>query len=496
VCSSDLETGPMVVDHMTDNTVTINLSCDCRPLSMSDSGSGVIYRTDSLKVNYGLLNIGAATAVAPITATLVSGQVPTGMSINLTTDSKSLNLDGIPETEGNYRFSVKVKDSCPLERSETRDFNVSVRCGTMQFATPQKLPDAVIKKPYTANILTTCNGSYENLRYELLGELPAGLTLSPSGLISGTPVEEKESYFYVSVTGQERGAAKEIHQRFDLITMREVPIIAGGKSPEKDGNSTNPITLSPEISGVPSSCHPEDTLTISYKGITPLPGLKMGLFSEKETGFNPTLGWKAVLGSSGTLTFNAPANPGRYLFRIFDQNGKTVLNSSVFSSMKKLDASTLAPGTDRPLSVNSPSVSTPIKASGDMGRRLPAVNCADTLLIKGMQGYQINECVKRFDEGVIMISEDPDSATNLRYEGEKTTVNYAWASEGPSPSLIQIKRYFSNEAKRLGATVIVDRQNYTALKLTRSGNMVYVSVVVYNDGRTVDFMAIEPEVEN
>jgi hypothetical protein len=482
--------------HSVDQAVTINLSCDCNPLSLSDSVSGVIYRTDNQAIKHNLLNIGSKTAVLPITTTLVSGQLPAGLSMKLEADSSVLYLEGIPATEGDYRFSVKTKDSCPLERSDTIDFNVSVRCGTMKFATPQQLPDATLKKPYKANILTTCNGQYENLRYELLGELPAGLSMSNSGQITGTPVEEKAAYFFVSVTGQEKGLSKEIHQRFDLNVVREIQIMPGGPRPDMtDGNTSNPLmTGSPEVIGVPSTCDSEEPMTISYKGLSPHPGSKIGLFGEKERGTNPALGWKAATGASGTLTFNAPVKSGRYLFKIFDRTGNIVVKSSIFTVNKTI--ATTSTATDNPMSVKPSITSGAVKPHGGLMERRPAVNCADTLLFNGLQGYKIDNCVKRFDEARVFFTEEPDSGANPRFEGEKTTVIYEWPSGTPSPSIIQVKRYFAQEAKRLGGAVIVDRPNYSAFEITRSGNTVYVSIDVYNDGQTVNFMAIEPEVKN
>jgi hypothetical protein len=489
------ETGTARI-HTIDQAVTINLSCDCNPLSLSGSGSGVIYRTDNQKVIHNLLNIGAKAAVPPITATLISGQLPAGLSMKLAADSSGLYLEGIPSSEGDYRFSVKIKDSCPLERSDKIDFNVSVRCGTMKFATPQQLPEATLKKPYTANILTTCNGQYENLRFELLGELPAGLSMSNSGQISGTPVEEKAAYFFVSVTGQEKGLSKEIHQRFDLNVVREIQIMPGGERPDMtDGNASNPLmTGPPEIIGVPSTCDSEEPMTISYKGLSPQPGSKMGLFGEKERGTNPALGWKAATGASGTLTFNAPVKSGRYLFKIFDRMGNIMVKSSIFTVKKTI--ATTSSGTDNPMSVKPPIASAAVKPHGDLMTRLPDVNCADTLLINGMQGYKIDNCVKRFDEAWVFFNEEPDSDANPRFEGEKTTVIYEWPTETPSPSIIQVKRYFAQEARRLGGTVIVDRPNYSVFGITRSGKTVYVSIDVYNDGQSINFMTIEPEVEN
>lgn len=316
-----------VPDHEINQTITINLSCDCRPLSLSNDQTGPIYRIDNQKLKYGLLVIGASQAVAPITADLSSGQLPQGMEMKLSNKADSLYLEGVPAAEGNYKFSVRIKDSCPLERSETREFNIGVRCGALKFATQQQLPDATLKKPYSVSIETTCNGSYDNLSFELLGELPAGLSMSPAGLISGTPTEEKSAYFYVSVKGTEQGNAKEIHQRFDLTVAREVQIISG--KPEAQAGT-------PEITGVPDTCHPEDSLSVSYKGLSPQVGSKMGLFSEQEGGADPKLGWQAVAGQSGTLKFIAPTQAGRYLFRLYDRTGQKIVSSKIFTVVRTL----------------------------------------------------------------------------------------------------------------------------------------------------------------
>jgi hypothetical protein len=485
-----------VANHTSYETLTINLSCDCNPLALSGTGKNVIYRTDNQRVSHSILAIGASNAVLPLTATVSSGQLPPGLSMKLAADSKELFLEGIPETEGDFRFSVKIKDACPLDRSDTRDFTISVRCGTMKFLTQQKLPDAVLKKPYSADIQTTCNGVYDNVRYELLGELPAGLSMSSSGKISGTPTEEKETYFYVSATGQEKGVSKEIHQRFDLVVAREIQVVPGLKEPGTGGEPAGTLVNTPEIAGVPSTCHPGDTLSVSYKGLTPQLGLKMGLFGEKEGGSNPALGWKSVAGASGTLSFTASPIPGRYIFRIYDKNGKTLVKSHVFTSVQTIaDAS--APGTASGLgasaAVDGPRVSTGVEKAEDLHVRKPSDDCAGTLVIKGMEGYKMASCVKRFDEARILIDPDPEAPGNPRYEGEKTTVVYEWAGEGVSPSVTQVKRYFSREAGRLGSKMIGDRQNFGAYELTRSGNKAYMSIDVYNDGRTVHVMFIEPE---
>ena len=484
-----------VSDHLTYEIVDVNLACDCSPLYLKDSGNTAIYRTDNQKVKRTLLTIGSSNAVLPLKATVSSGQIPPGLSMKLSPDSKELYLEGVPETEGYFRFSVKIKDSCPLEREETVDFNISVGCGTMKFKTPQKLPDALLKKPYEAAIETTCHATYSNLRYELLGELPPGLAMSPSGKITGTPTEEKETYFYVSATGRENGVSKEIHQRFDLIVAREIQVVPGVIKPGAVDEPGAALPNTPEITGVPQTCHPGEALTVSYKGLKPQLGAKMGLFGEKETGSKPALGWKTVAGASGTLAFIAPSKPGRYLFKIYDKNGKTLMKSPVFTAVQVIVPDVPA-GTEAgpgAAAVEGPRVSTGVEKEASLHGRMPSVNCADTLPVKGMEGYTIVNCVKRFDEARLLIDPDPEAPKNPRYEGEKTTVVYEWSGEGVSPGVTQVKRHFAREAGGVGSKVLGERQNFGAYELTRSGNKSYLSIDVYNDGRTVHVMIIEPE---
>lgn len=108
----------------------------------------------------------------------------------------------------------------------------------------------------------------------------------------------------------------------------------------------------------------------------------------------------------------------------------------------------------------------------------------------------MDECIKQNDEAVILLDEAPDSERNPRYEGEKTSVRYAWPEEaGASPGDIQIRRLYKNDAKTIGARILVDRPGYTAFELTRSGKKVYVSVETSNGGRNILFMTIEPEAK-
>ncbi|MFA6010311.1 MAG: hypothetical protein WC799_10050 [Desulfobacteraceae bacterium] len=132
--------------------------------------------------------------------------------------------------------------------------------------------------------------------------------------------------------------------------------------------------------------------------------------------------------------------------------------------------------------------------TSDLKDRVQDKNCGNNLIFSGIDGYSMDECVKRVDDAVLLLDEDPESERNPRYKGEKTSARFAWPDEGgDSPSDIQIRRLYKNDAKTIGAKVLVDRPRYTAFELTRSGKKVYVSVEIFNDGRNINFMSIDPE---
>ncbi|MBP6765862.1 MAG: hypothetical protein KA141_12735 [Rubrivivax sp.] len=73
-------------------------------------------------------------------------------------------------------------------------------------------------------------------------------------------------------------------------------------------------------------------------------------------------------------------------------------------------------------------------------------------------------------------------------------MTYEWPLASPSASMARVKQHFMNEARQLGATVIADRSGHVVFELTQSGRKVDVSVDIFNDGQTINFFTITPEV--
>jgi OOP family OmpA-OmpF porin len=121
-----------------------------------------------------------------------------------------------------------------------------------------------------------------------------------------------------------------------------------------------------------------------------------------------------------------------------------------------------------------------------------ANGCKDHPLFTRMKNYYIMQCENKYDQALIMIDEDPDSPKNLKPEGDKTFIKYQYEeSAGKAPSYLQVRRNYQNAAKVLKAKILVDRERYTAMQIDKSGGRIYVSLELFNDGRSIDLTIVE-----
>jgi OOP family OmpA-OmpF porin len=121
-----------------------------------------------------------------------------------------------------------------------------------------------------------------------------------------------------------------------------------------------------------------------------------------------------------------------------------------------------------------------------------ADGCKDHPLFTRMKNYYIVQCEKKYDQALIMIDEDPDSSKNLKPEGDKTFIKYQYEeSAGKAPSYLQIRRNYQNAAKALKAKILVDRERYTGMQIDKSGGRIYISLELFNDGRSINLTIVE-----
>lgn len=121
------------------------------------------------------------------TWSIASGSLPAGLGL-----SSSGDVSGVPSS-GSSTFTARVTDA--NGRFSERTFTLTVYLSPL--VTTTSLPDAVRGQPYS----TTLAASHGRppLSWSYIGSLPAGLSLSSSGVISGTPTSSGASTFTVTV---------------------------------------------------------------------------------------------------------------------------------------------------------------------------------------------------------------------------------------------------------------------------------------------------------
>lgn len=175
-------------------TITINAVFQFESASLPIATVGIPYN--------GVVTTDGATG--PFTWTLISGNLPAGLSLS-NSDTASVSITGTPVTAGTSNFTLQATDSAgtPISRTLT----ITVNPPPSLTVTTTSLPNGTVGTPYPSSSSPggfTLQASFGTSPYTWSivsgsGSLPAGLTLSTSGLISGTPTTVGTSTFTVQV---------------------------------------------------------------------------------------------------------------------------------------------------------------------------------------------------------------------------------------------------------------------------------------------------------
>lgn len=152
-------------------------------LSLTVAASGSITITTTLLSNATLnvlytASLQASGGTAPYTWSVTGGAPPTGISL-----SSNGILSGTPSQAGTFSFTVRVNDATNLSVTATLSLTVT---STSLSITTASLPNGPAGQPYSQT-LQASGGTAPYTWTVAGGQLPAGLTLSPSGAITGTP---------------------------------------------------------------------------------------------------------------------------------------------------------------------------------------------------------------------------------------------------------------------------------------------------------------------
>lgn len=156
--------------------------------------------------------LGAVGGTAPYTWTLVSGTPPTGLTLN-----PNGTLSGTPTSSANYFFDLRVTDAAGTQA--TRTYQMFVGVGVTIDATPP--PSATVGLAYSRT-LTAVGGTAPYTWSVIGGTLPPGLTLSTTGVLSGTPTAA--GVFIVTVRAADTASGSSF-TNISLTVLPQVSVI-------------------------------------------------------------------------------------------------------------------------------------------------------------------------------------------------------------------------------------------------------------------------------
>ncbi|WP_158225402.1 putative Ig domain-containing protein [Rhizobium sp. 11515TR] len=216
-------------------TVTIGApTITITPATLPPAGIGAAYSQ----------TFSASGGIGSYSYTLTAGALPAGLTL-----SSAGILSGTPTAGGTFNITITATDSATFIGS--RSYSLVVGSSTIAIA-PTTLPAATVAAAYNQTI--TASGGTSPYSYAITaGTLPAGLTLSSGGVLSGTPTASGTFNVTITATDGSTGAGPFTGSRAYSLAVNVQPPIAGNVAATVAANSSaNPITLA-ITGGAPTS---------------------------------------------------------------------------------------------------------------------------------------------------------------------------------------------------------------------------------------------------
>ena len=214
-------------------------------------GGAVTLTTASLPVGTGgtpySTTVTAAGGATPYTFT-ESGALPAGLTM-----SSAGEISGVPTSAGTFPMTVTVTDAAT--QTAQRTYQLTINAPGIALA-PATLPQGKVAVAYASTTLSASGGSAPYGFAVTAGALPAGLTLSAAGVISGTPTAAGP--FNITVTATDRFNFQGT-QAYTIAVDQPTPIVINQTS---STGANTPVTI-PGV--IPADTGPITSLTITQQ---------------------------------------------------------------------------------------------------------------------------------------------------------------------------------------------------------------------------------------
>ena len=144
--------------------------------------------------------------------TVVSGSLPPGLSLTDPTSLFGSRLNGTPTLAGTYQFTLQLSlcavtqpPACTPPQIATRAYEVVIAGSPLSIITTA-LPDAEVDTPYSVFLVR--EGGAAPFQWAVVsGGLPAGMSLTAEGELTGTPTAAGDAAFEVRVQDAQNQSA-------------------------------------------------------------------------------------------------------------------------------------------------------------------------------------------------------------------------------------------------------------------------------------------------
>ena len=203
-------------------------------------------------------SVGAVGGTPSYTFSLASGSGP--LPPPLTINSSTGAITGTPSTAGTYNFTVQVTDSSTPTQTKTQALSIIIY--TPLIFPAVVLPNGVVGTAYTTTNLAASGGT-TSYTWSETGALPSGLTLTPAGVLSGTPAAGSAGTYPITVKVTDSSIPAQVQTQNLSITIytglaiTSVPLpngVAGTaySQPVTVAGGTAPYNWS--LTGTPPAC--------------------------------------------------------------------------------------------------------------------------------------------------------------------------------------------------------------------------------------------------